>query len=120
MSKQLILAIILQLAIFGLFQFVDARMATMPSFRPAFKLALNPAFIALYMGSCLGLWWSYRAMVEAMNGRYFASLAVLGPLLGAERLLMAYLGSRQVPTIREAIALALGITGAIIVAGRWK
>lgn len=116
MSKQLILAIILQLVIFSAFQFFDARMATAPTFKAVLRFGLNPLVILAYGAASIGIWWSYRTVTVATGGRYLAALTIVGPGIAIARIVFACLGSHQAPTVREGAALALGILGAIIVA----
>ena len=117
MSKlPVVVAVLLQVVIFSAFQFFDARMATAPTFKTVLRFGLNPAVIAAYGAASIGIWWSYRTVTQAAGGRYFTAWLAVGPVIAIARLLFAYLGSKQVPTPKEAIAIALGLIGAVIVA----
>jgi len=117
MSKlPVVAAVLLQVVIFSAFQFFDARMATAPTFKSVLKFGLNPLVILAYGAASIGIWWSYRTVTQAAGGRYFTAWLAVGPAIAIVRLLFAYLGSRQIPTPREAVAIALGLIGAVIVA----
>jgi len=116
MKLSVVAAVLLQIVVFSAFQFFDARMATAPTFRTVLKFGLNPLVILAYGAASIGIWWSYRIVTQAAGGRYFTAWLAVGPAIVIARVLFAYLGSKQAPTPREAIAIALGIIGAVIVA----
>ena len=61
---KLILAIVVQIVIFGIYFYVDARQTTAPDWASVVKFGLNPMVLFYFAFSVFPMWWSYRAMYE--------------------------------------------------------
>jgi hypothetical protein len=112
---RMFLAFVLQATFFGLFFFIDARMTVAETWQSVLRFGLNPLVVLFFGLTPLVLWWSYR-QVLATVGSFWLATMIQGAVLQAVYIFCSYLGSKQKPTIGEAIGLMLSMT-AVIVAG---
>ncbi len=116
MSK-LVLAICVQLVIFGIFFYIDARQTTAPDWASVVRFGLHPLALLYFAFSVFPMWWSYRAMYEYYEQRFWAAAMLQGFIVQVTYVLASYLGSKQVPTLREGIAIGL-VFLSVVVAGK--
>ena len=114
---KLALAITIQLVIFSIYFYVDARQTTAPTWSSVLRFGLNPLVLLYFAFSVFPIWWSYRALYEFYGQRFWAAAMLQGLVIQFTYVLASYLGSRQVPTLREGIAIGL-VFLSVIVAGR--
>jgi hypothetical protein len=114
---QLILAILTQIICFGIYFYIDARQTTVPEWAEVVKFGLNPLALAFFAFSVFPVWWSYRAMYAFYHQRFWAASLLSGLIIQVTYVLASYLGSRQIPNLREGIALGLVVLS-VIVAGK--
>jgi hypothetical protein len=115
--QKLILPLLTQVALFGIYFFLDARQMIAPEWKSVLKLGLNPLMILFYGLSVIPIWWSYRQFYAFFDNHFWITSLVQGLVLQTTYVIASYLGSRQVPTFREAIALGLMFVG-ILIAGK--
>ena len=116
MSK-LILAIGAQLVLFGIFFYIDARQTTAPDWASVVRFGMHPLALFYFAFSVFPMWWSYRAMYEYYEQRFWAAAMLQGFIVQVTYVLASYLGSKQVPTLREGIAIGL-VFLSVVVAGK--
>jgi len=114
---KLILAIVVQIVIFGIYFYVDARQTTAPDWASVVKFGLNPMVLFYFAFSVFPMWWSYRAMYEFYGQRFWAAAMLQGFIVQVTYVLASYLGSRQTPNLRESIAIGL-VFLSVLVAGK--
>lgn len=114
---KVILAILVQFVCFGIYFYIDARQTTAPDWASVLKFGLRPFPLLFFAFSVFPVWWSYRAMYEFFEQRFWAAAMLQGLVIQITYALASYLGSRQVPTLREAVALGL-VFLSVIVAGK--
>jgi len=114
---KLILAIFIQIIIFGVYFYVDARQTTAPDWASVVKFGLNPLILLYFAFSVFPIWWSYRALYEFYEQRFWAAAMLQGFVIQFTYVLASYLGSRQTPSLREGIAIGL-VFLSVLVAGR--
>ena len=113
----LALAIGIQLVIFSIYFYVDARQTTAPDWSSVLRFGLHPLVLLYFAFSVFPIWWSYRAMYEFYGQRFWAAAMLQGLVIQTTYVLASYLGSRQVPSLRESIAIGL-VFLSVLVAGR--
>ena len=114
---KLILAIGIQVLMFGIYFYIDARQTTAPDWASVLKFGLNPMALAYFAFSVFPVWWSYRVMYQFYDQRFWAASMLQGFVIQLTYLLASYLGSRQIPSLREGVAISLVLLS-VIVAGK--
>ncbi len=114
---KLFLAVFTQVLLFGIFFYIDARQTTAPSWASVLKFGLNPLALLYFAFSVFPLWWSYRTMYAFYDQRFWAAAMLQGFIVQATYVLASYLGSKQIPTLREGIAIGL-VFASVLVAGK--
>ncbi len=114
---KLLLAISTQVLLFGIFFYIDARQTTAPNWASVLKFGLNPLALLYFAFSVFPLWWSYRALYAFYDQRFWAAAMLQGFIVQVTYVLASYLGSRQIPTLKEGIAIGL-VFLSVIVAGK--
>ena len=115
--SRLILPILLQVIFFGIYFYIDARQTTAPDWASVVRFGLNP-FVLIYLAlSAFPIWWSYRAMYAFFDGRFWGAALLQGMVIQVTYVLASYLGSKQVPSLREGLALGL-VFLSVLVAGK--
>jgi hypothetical protein len=114
---KLIVAILVQIIVFGIYFYIDARQTTAPDWASVVRFGLNPFVLLYFAFSVFPVWWSYRAMYEFYGQRFWAAAMLQGLVIQVTYVLASYLGSRQMPNLREGIAISL-VFISVLVAGR--
>lgn len=114
---KLILAVFVQIILFGIYFYVDARQTTAPDWASVVKFGLNPFVLIYFALSVFPVWWSYRTMYEFYEQRFWAASMLQGFIIQVTYVLASYLGSRQTPNFREGIAISL-VFLSVLVAGK--
>lgn len=114
---KLLLAIFVQIIAFGIYFYIDARQTTAPSWDSVVRFGLNPLALLFFAFSVFPVWWSYRTMYEFYEQRFWAAAMLQGFIIQVTYVLASYFGSRQLPTLREAIAIGL-VFLSVLVAGK--
>lgn len=114
---KLLLPILVQVMIFGIYFYIDARQTTAQDWSSVVRFGLNPLVLAYFAFSVFPIWWSYRAMYAFFEGRFWAAALLQGFIIQSTYVLASYIGSRQVPTLREGLALSL-VFLSVLVAGK--
>jgi hypothetical protein len=111
------LAILVQIIAFGIYFYIDARQTTAPDWASVVKFGLNPLALLYFAFSVFPVWWSYRTMYEFYGQRFWAAAMLQGLVIQFTYVLASYLGSRQIPSLREGIAIGL-VFLSVLVAGK--
>ncbi|MFZ5855228.1 MAG: hypothetical protein ACOYZ6_00205 [Chloroflexota bacterium] len=111
------LAILVQIIAFGIYFYIDARQTTAPDWASVVKFGLNPLALLYFAFSVFPVWWSYRTMYEFYGQRFWAAAMLQGLVIQFTYVLASYLGSRQVPSLREGVAIGL-VFLSVLVAGK--
>jgi len=114
---KLLLAISTQITIFGIYFYIDTRQTTAPDWSSVVRFGLNPLALLFFAFSVFPVWWSYRAMYAFYGQRFWAAAMLQGLVIQVTYVLASYLGSRQIPNLREGIAIGL-VFLSVIVAGK--
>ena len=114
---KLILPIFLQIIFFGIYFYIDARQTTAPDWASVVRFGLKPYVLLYFAFSVFPVWWSYRALYEFFEQRFWAAAMLQGFVIQLTYVLASYFGSKQVPTVREGIAIGL-VFLSVIVAGK--
>lgn len=114
---KLMLAILVQIIAFGIYFYIDARQTTAPDWATVVKFGLHPLALLYFAFSVFPVWWSYRAMYEFYDQRFWAAAMLQGFVIQLTYVLASYLGSRQVPSLREGVAIGL-VFLSVLVAGK--
>jgi hypothetical protein len=114
---KLILAIFVQIIAFGIYFYIDARQTTAPDWASVVRFGLNPFALLYFAFSVFPVWWSYRAMYEFYEQRFWAASMLQGFIIQVTYVLASYFGSRQMPNLRESIAIGL-VFISVLVAGK--
>lgn len=114
---KLILAICAQLVLFGIFFYIDARQTTAPDWASVVRFGMHPLALLYFAFSVFPMWWSYRVMYEYYEQRFWAAAMLQGFIVQATYVLASYLGSKQIPSLREGIAIGL-VFLSVVVAGK--
>ena len=114
---KLLLAISTQMIIFGIYFYIDARQTTAPDWSSVVRFGLNPLALLYFAFSVFPVWWSYRTMYAFYGQRFWAAAMLQGFVVQVTYVLASYLGSRQIPNLREGIAIGL-VFLSVLVAGK--
>jgi hypothetical protein len=114
---KLLPAVFIQIIIFGIYFYIDARQTTAPDWASVVKFGLNPLSLLYFAFSVFPVWWSYRAMYEFYGQRFWAAAMLQGFVIQITYVLASYLGSRQIPNVREGVAIGL-VFLSVLVAGK--
>jgi hypothetical protein len=114
---KLLLAIFTQIIAFGIYFYIDARQTTAPDWSSVVRFGLNPLALLFFAFSVFPVWWSYRAMYAFYGQRFWAAAMLQGLVIQVTYVLASYLGSRQMPNLREGIAIGL-VFLSVIIAGK--
>lgn len=114
---QLVFPIFVQIIIFGIYFYIDARQTTAPDWASVMRFGMNPFALLYFAFSVFPVWWSYRAMYAYFDQRFWAAAMLQGFVIQFTYVLASYLGSKQVPTLREGIAIGL-VFLSVVVAGK--
>jgi hypothetical protein len=115
--QKLILPVLLQIAVFGIYFYIDARQIIAPNWTTVLKFGLNPLTLAFFALSPIPVWWSYRVLYAYFDNGFWMASLVQGFVLQTTYVFASYFGSKQMPTPREAVALGL-VFLSILVAGK--
>ena len=115
---KLLLAILVQIIIFGIYFYVDARQTTAPDWASVVKFGLNPLVLAYFAFSVFPIWWSYRTLYSFYDQRFWAAAMLQGLIIQSTYVLASYIGSRQVPSLREGIAIGLVFLSVLVASKR--
>jgi hypothetical protein len=115
--RRLLLPIFVQIIVFGIYFYIDARQTTAPDWSSVVHFGLNPFVLIYFAFSAFPVWWSYRAMYEFYGQRFWAAAMLQGFVIQATYVLASYFGSKQMPNLREGIAIGL-VFLSVLVAGR--
>ena len=110
-------AIVVQIIIFGVYFYIDARQTTAPDWASVVKFGLNPLALLYFAFSVFPVWWSYRTMYEYYDQRFWAAAMLQGLIIQSTYVLASYLGSKQIPNLREGIAIGL-VFLSVLIAGK--
>ena len=114
---KLILPVLIQVIVFGIYFYIDARQTTAPDWASVVRFGLNPLILLYFAFSVIPVWWSYRAWYEFYGQRFWAAAMLQGFVIQFTYVLASYLGSRQIPTLREGFAIGL-VFLSVLVAGK--
>ena len=114
---KLIFAILLQVIIFGIYFYIDARQTTAPDWASVVSFGMRPVVLLYFAFSVFPIWWSYRILYEYYDQRFWAAAMLQGFVIQSTYMLASYLGSRQAPTLREGVAIGL-VFLSVLVAGK--
>jgi hypothetical protein len=114
---KLFLPIFVQIIAFGIYFYIDARQTTVPDWFSVVRFGLHPLALLFFAFSVFPVWWSYRAMYEFFGQRFWAAAMLQVFVIQVTYVLASYFGSRQVPNLREAIAIGL-VFLSVLVAGK--
>ena len=114
---KLILAVLVQVIIFGIYFYIDARQTTVQDWASVVRFGLNPLVLFYFAFSVFPIWWSYRTLYQFYDQRFWAAAMLQGFVIQFTYVLASYLGSKQVPTPREGLALGL-VFLSVFVAGK--
>ena len=114
---KLVLAILIQVIAFGIYFYIDARQTTASDWASVVRFGLNPLALLYFAFSVFPVWWSYRAMYEFYGQRFWAAAMLQGFVIQVTYVLASYLGSKQIPNLRESIAIGL-VFISVLVAGK--
>jgi hypothetical protein len=117
MVYKLILPVLIQIIIFGIYFYIDARQTTAPDWASVVRFGLNPLTLFYFAFSVFPIWWSYRSLYEYYGQRFWAAAMLQGFVIQCTYVLASYLGSRQMPSLREGVAIAL-VFLSVLVAGK--
>ncbi len=78
---------------------------------------MNPLTLFYFAFSVFPIWWSYRALYAFYDQRFWAAAMLQGFVIQFTYVLASYLGSKQVPSMREGIAIGL-VFLSVLVAGK--
>jgi len=112
-----ILPVLTQILIFGIYFYVDARQTTAPDWASVLRFGMRPLVLIFFAFSVFPIWWSYRTLYEFYGQRFWAAAMLQGFVIQFTYVLASYLGSRQVPTLREGVAIGL-VFLSVLVAGK--
>jgi hypothetical protein len=114
---KLLLAIFVQVISFGIYFYIDARQTTAPDWASVVRFGLRPLVLLYFAFSVFPVWWSYRALYEFFEQRFWAAAMLQGFVIQVTYVLASYLGARQTPTLRESIAIGL-VFLSVLIAGK--
>ncbi len=114
---KLVPAVLIQVIIFGIYFYIDARQTTAPDWASVVRLGLNPLALLYFALSVFPVWWSYRVMYAFYGQRFWAAAMLQGFVIQITYVLASYLGSKQIPNAREGIAIGL-VFLSVLVAGK--
>ena len=114
---KLILPVLIQVIIFGIYFYIDARQTTAPDWASVVRFGLHPLALFYFAFSVFPVWWSYRAFYDFYGQRFWAAAMLQGFVIQCTYVLASYLGSRQMPTLREGAAIVL-VFLSVLVAGK--
>ena len=114
---KLVLAIFVQIIAFGIYFYIDARQTTALDWAGVVKFGLHPLTLLFFAFSVFPVWWSYRTMYEFYGQRFWAAAMLQGFIIQATYVLASYAGSKQIPSLREGLAIGL-VFLSVIVAGK--
>lgn len=110
-------AILVQVIAFGIYFYIDARQTTVPDWASVVRFGLRPLVLLYFAFSVFPVWWSYRTMYEFYGQRFWAAAMLQGFVIQVTYVLASYIGSKQVPSPREGIAIGL-VFLSVVVAGK--
>jgi hypothetical protein len=114
---KLIPAILIQIIAFGIYFYIDARQTTAPDWASVVRFGLHPLALLYFAFSVFPIWWSYRTMYEFYGQHFWAAAMLQGFIIQGTYVLASYIGSRQLPSLREGIAICL-VFLSVLVAGK--
>ena len=114
---KLALPVLIQVIIFGIYFYIDARQTTAPDWASVLRFGLRPLTLLYFAFSVFPIWWSYRTLYEFYGQRFWAAAMLQGFVIQCTYVLASYLGSRQTPTMREGVAIGL-VFLSVLVAGK--
>jgi hypothetical protein len=115
---KLIAAILVQVIAFGIFFYIDARQTTAPDWASVVRFGLHPLALLYFAFSVFPVWWSYRTMYEFYEQRFWAAAMLQGFVIQVTYVLASYIGSRQMPSLRESIAIGLVFLSVLVASKR--
>lgn len=114
---KLVLPVLIQVIIFGIYFYIDARQTTAPDWNSVMRFGSNPLVLLYFALSVFPIWWSYRVMYAYYDQRFWAAAMLQGFIIQFTYVLASYLGARQIPTLREGVAIGL-VFLSVLVAGK--
>jgi hypothetical protein len=117
MLQNLVLPVLVQIVFFSIFFYIDARQTTASDWASVVHFGMNPLVLLYFAFSVFPIWWSYRALYAFYDQRFWAAAMLQGFVIQCTYVLASYLGSKQVPTVREGLAIGL-VFLSVLVAGK--
>jgi hypothetical protein len=114
-----VIAILLQAAIFGVFSYMDSRQTVTPDFGDVRRFAFHPVVIAFYGLVPVVVWWCYRMIYQATDGRFWLAALIHNLMQQTVFIVFSYLGSRTAPSKAQVIGLIFTAAGTFIASLRW-
>ncbi len=114
---KLIIPVLIQVLVFGIYFYIDARQTTAPDWGSVVRFGLNPLTLFYFAFSVFPIWWSYRTLYAFYGQRFWAAAMLQGFVIQCTYVFASYLGSRQVPTLREGVAIGL-VFLSVLIAGK--
>jgi hypothetical protein len=114
-----VIAILLQAAIFGVFSYMDSRQTVTPDFGDVRRFALHPVVVVFYGLVPVVVWWCYRMIYAAADNRFWLAALVHNLMQQTVFVVCSYLGSRAVPDKAQVVGLILAAIGTLIASLRW-
>jgi hypothetical protein len=113
-SKQIIIAILVQSLIFGVFFYIDARQIILKDWRDVVRFGLHPVALAFYALTPVPLWWTYRQIYQSVNYKFWRASLIQSAILQIVYLIANYTATKQIPSRFQAIGLLFNFIAVLI------
>jgi hypothetical protein len=107
-------AIAIQLVVFNIMFYIDAKNTVEPLWKNVLHFGLNPLVLAFFALTPLLLWWTYRVIYQYVDEQFWYASLIHALIFQVAFVGSSYLATRQVPSTRNWLSLALNLVAVFV------
>ncbi len=110
----LYIAIAVQLVLFIVMFYIDAKNTVEPLWKSVFRFGINPLVLLFYALTPLVLWWTYRVIYQFTDEQFWYATIIHSLIFQIAYIGSGYMATRQVPSPRNWVSLGLGFVAVLV------
>jgi len=110
----LYIAVAVQLLLFTIMMYIDAKNTVEPLWKTVLRFGLNPFVLAFFALTPIVLWWTYRVIYQFADEQFWYAAVIHGLIFQIAFIGAGYVATQQVPSNRNWISLGLGFIAVLV------
>lgn len=108
------IAFSIQFILFTILLYIDAKNTVEPLWETVLRFGLNPLWLMFSALLPIVLWWTYRTIYQFAKEQFWYAGFIHSLIIQIAYIGSSYLATRQVPSPRNWLSLALGIAAVLV------